>query len=193
MTKTLIIHGLDGSPAPHWQHWWAGSEHDAIVLDLPQPSCPDPHVWEIELAGAVLRHPGSVLVGHSLGAVLIARVLAKWPQLNIRAALLVAPAQTEGAARIGHFGPIPTQRLAIPATLVASRNDPWMSFARARSLAASLGANFIDMGFAGHINVASGFGPWPQGRALRDDLLMQSTPAPSGNKRPPTHLQGVAL
>lgn len=192
MTKTLIIHGLDGSSAPHWQHWWAASEHDAIMVDLPQPSKPDPRLWEIELAGAVLRHPGSVLVGHSLGAVLIARVLAKWPQLNIRAALLVAPAETEGAARIGHFGPIPTPCFDVPATLVASSNDPWMGFARARSLAASFGAGFVDMGFAGHINVASGFGPWPQGRALRDNLLMQSTPAPVATKLPPSHWQGVA-
>jgi len=32
------------------------------------------------------------------------------------------------------------------------------------------GADFIDMGEAGHINVASGYGPWPEGRALRDLL-----------------------
>ncbi len=192
MTKTLIIHGLDGSPAPHWQHWWAASEHDAILVDLPSPAKPDPRLWEIELAGTVLRHPGAILVGHSLGAVLIARVLAKWPQLNIRAALLVAPAETEGATRIGHFGPIPTPRFDVPATLVASRNDPWMSYSRARSLAASFGAGFFDMGFAGHINVASGFGPWQQGRALRDDLLAQSAPAPLSPNLPLSQWQGVA-
>jgi hypothetical protein len=30
-------------------------------------------------------------------------------------------------------------------------------------LAADLGAQFLDAGAAGHINVASGHGPWPEG------------------------------
>jgi hypothetical protein len=34
------------------------------------------------------------------------------------------------------------------------------------------------MGEAGHVNVASGFGPWPEGRALRD--LIWSLPALPG-------------
>lgn len=176
MTKTLIVHGLDGSPAPHWQHWWVGSEHDAIPVELSVPERPVPAVWEIELAGMILRHPDSILVGHSLGAVLIARLLATWPHLRVRAALLVAPAETEGADRIGHFGSIPQIRLDVPTTLVASRNDPWMRFDRARHLARSWGSDLIDAGFAGHINVASGHGPWAYGKKLRDDLILRSTP-----------------
>jgi hypothetical protein len=43
-----------------------------------------------------------------------------------------------------------------------------MAQPRARWLAKRWGAEFVDMGEAGHINVASGFGPWPEGRALRD-------------------------
>lgn len=177
MTKTLIVHGLDGSAAPHWQHWWAMTEHDAVMVELTDPDRPVPAVWEIELAGMILRHPDSILVGHSLGAVLIARLLARWPHLRVRAALLVAPAETEGAARIGQFGPIPETRLGVPLTVVASRNDPWMSFARASRLADVWGGEMMDMGFAGHINVASGFGPWPLGKELRDDLLLRTTPA----------------
>lgn len=104
MTKTLIVPGLDGSPAPHWQHWWAATDPAALMVDLTDPAHPAPEVWEADLAGAILHHPGAVLVGHSLGAVLIARLLTRWPQLRVRAALLVAPAETEGAARIGAFG-----------------------------------------------------------------------------------------
>lgn len=182
MTKTLIVPGLDGSPAPHWQDWWARSEHNALMVDLSSPEAPVPAVWEIELAGAILRHPGSILVGHSLGAVLIARLLASWPHLRVRGALLVAPAETrqaqaEAASRIAAFGPMPEARLGVPAMVVASRNDPWMNFSRARQLAVSWGAELFDMGFAGHINVASGFGPWPLGRDLRDDLMLRSAPA----------------
>lgn len=92
MTKTLIVPGLDGSPAPHWQDWWAATDPKALMVDLPDPDRPVPAVWEIELASMILRHPDSILVGHSLGAVLIARLLATWPHLRVRAALLVAPA-----------------------------------------------------------------------------------------------------
>jgi uncharacterized protein len=171
MTKTLIVPGLDGSPAPHWQHWWAATDPRALMVDLSDPNRPSPAVWEAELASTILHHPDCVLVGHSLGAVLVARILTKWPQLRVRAALLVAPAETKGSDRIGHFGPIPERPLGVLARVVASRNDPWMPFPRAASLAKSWEADLVDLGHAGHINVASGFGPWLGGKRLRDDLL----------------------
>lgn len=171
MTKTLIVHGLDGSPDPHWQHWWAMTDSAAIVVNLPNPSRPSPAEWEVELASVILRHPDSILVGHSLGAVLIARVLSTWPQLRARGALLVAPAETQGNDRIGQFGAIPERPLGLPSAVVASRNDPWMGFDRAGQLARNWGADLVDLGQAGHINVASGFGPWPQGKDLRNGLL----------------------
>jgi uncharacterized protein len=184
MTKTLIVAGLDGSPTPHWQHWWTMTDPNAIEVDLSNASQPVRSVWEIELASMILRHPDSILVGHSLGSVLIAQLLSKWPHLKVRGALLVAPAETHGNDRIGHFGAIPEQRLGIPTTLVASRNDPWMSFGRARHLAAAWGSEMLDIGFAGHINVEAGFGPWPAGKRLRDHLLSpHATPAPAAQDR----------
>jgi predicted alpha/beta hydrolase family esterase len=183
MTKTLIVPGLDGSPAPHWQHWWAATDPRALMVDLTDPARPRPAVWETELASMILHHPDCVLVGHSLGSVLEARILTRWPQLKVRAALLVAPAETQGSDRIGHFGPIPEQPLGVPATLVASRNDPWMRFARASALARAWDAGLRDLGHAGHINVASGFGPWAGGKALRDELILKTTVQPHGPAR----------
>lgn len=180
MTKTLIVPGLDGSPDPHWQHWWAATDPKALMVDLSNPDRPVPAVWEIELASMILQHPDSILVGHSLGAVLIARLLATWPHLRIRGALLVAPAETQGNDRIGQFGAIPELRLDVPTTVVASRNDPWMSFARATHLARAWGSDLVDLGHAGHVNVASGFGPWARGKALRDAVLAASAEAGAG-------------
>ncbi|OYU40780.1 MAG: hypothetical protein CFE33_01445 [Pseudorhodobacter sp. PARRP1] len=173
MVRTLLVPGLDGSPAPHWQDWWAATDSSALMVELTDPQNPNPQRWESELAGAILRHPDAVLVGHSLGAVLISRVLTAWPQLQVCGALLVAPAEPEGCDRIHRFAPLHEAALHVPATVVASRNDPWMSFNRARQLAKSWRADLIDLGFAGHINVASGFGPWPAGKLLRTDLLAQ--------------------
>lgn len=189
MSKTLIVPGLEGSPAPHWQHWWAATDPSALMVDLSDPARPSPAVWEAELASMILHHPDCVLVGHSLGAVLIARMLARWPQLKVRAAMLVAPAETRGSDRIGHFGPIPETRFDIPTKVVASRNDPWMSFGRAAELTREWGSDLVDLGHAGHINVASGFGPWANGKFIRDSLL-SATAAPMS---PPFPNRRVAL
>ncbi|HEY0213283.1 MAG TPA: alpha/beta hydrolase [Paenirhodobacter sp.] len=176
MARTLLVAGLDASPAPHWQHWWAMTDPAALTVELSDPHRPVRARWEAELAGMVLQHPDSILVGHSLGAVLIARVLSNWPQLRVRAALLVAPAETRGNDRIGQFGPVPETALPVPATVVISRNDPWMDYRRACDLAALWGADPVDLGHAGHINVAAGYGPWPLGKVLRDRLLQRTTP-----------------
>lgn len=183
MAKILLVPGLDGSPAPHWQQWWAATEALAHMVDLSDPKHPEPHRWEAELAGTILRHPGAVLVGHSLGAVLITRVLTTWPQLDVAAALLVAPADPEGHPRIAGFGPLREGPLHVPARLVASRNDPWMALNRARHLAQRWQADLTDLGLAGHINVASGFGPWAQGKHLCSALLQPPTP-PAALNRP---------
>ena len=131
------------------------------------------------MAGAILNHPGCILVGHSLGAVLAARILTRWPQLKVSAALLVAPANPDCSRRLASFVGLPDRPLGVPATLVASRNDPWMSFGQSRHLANAWVAELVDIGFAGHINVASGFGPWPAALTLRDDLAHRAgLPAP---------------
>ena len=174
MAKTLILPGLDGSPAPHWQHWWAATDPSAIMVEQSDWHSPNPRAWETEAAGQILHHPGCILVGHSLGAVLATRLLTRWPQLNIAAALLVAPADTQLSDRISDFGPLTRAPLQVPSILVASQNDPWMSYASARGHAENWGSELVDLGMAGHINVASGFGPWPGGKLLRDRLLARA-------------------
>lgn len=168
--RTLILPGLGGSPEPHWQHWWAATDPAALTVEQVDWNSPCPELWEAELAGVLLHHPDAILVGHSLGAVLIARILARWPQIRVAGALLIAPAEPARDSRIARFGPIPDRPLGVPAIVAASRNDPWMDFSRSRALAGSWGASLVDLGFAGHVNVESGFGPWPQAMALRDSL-----------------------
>ena len=182
MTKTLIVPGLDGSPAPHWQDWWARTDPTAMLLDMGDTARPVREVWEATLAVQIMAHPDSILVGHSLGAVTIAHLLGRWPGLRVRAALLVAPADPAASERTARFGALPRQRFDVPAIVVASRNDPWMPFDRARQAAELWGAALHDIGHAGHVNAAAGFGPWPAGKALRDQLLAQ-TARPSALRR----------
>lgn len=199
MTKTLIVPGLDGSPAPHWQDWWARTDPTAMMLDMGDTARPVREVWEATLAVHIMAHPDSILVGHSLGAVTIAHLLVRRPGLRVRAALLVAPADPAASDRTARFGTLPRQRFDVPATVVASRNDPWMPFDQARQVAELWGAEVHDIGHAGHINAASGFGPWAGGKDLRDRLLAR-TARPSALRRlfgtrapsPLRHAQGLA-
>jgi predicted alpha/beta hydrolase family esterase len=59
-----------------------------------------------------------------------------------------------------------------------------MSFGRAAHLAKVWGSDLVDLGYAGHINVASGFGPWAKGKALRDDLFLAAADQPVRLPRP---------
>ena len=65
-------------------------------------------------------------------------------------ALMVAPADGARMARadaaFSSFAEMPTARLPFPSILVASRDDPYMSFAASRSFAAGWGAALVDAG-----------------------------------------------
>lgn len=182
MTKTLIIPGLDGSPAPHWQNWWARTDPNAMLVDMPAPHRPVREAWEAALAVTVIKHPNSILVGHSLGSVIIAQLLANWPDLKVRGAILVAPADASKCDRAKGFGHFPKASFDVPSVLVASRNDPWMPYDQAEDLAETWGSELVDLGHAGHINVASGYGPWAGGKLIRDNLIEQ-TARPSTIRR----------
>jgi hypothetical protein len=106
-----------------------------------------------------------ILVGHSLGSVTIAHWAFHYGR-KIVGALLVAPSDTE-APRFPEgttgFKPLPTRRLPFSSILIASTDDPFLSFERARELAEMWGSKLVSIGAKGHINVASGFGTWPEG------------------------------
>ena len=74
--------------------------------------------------------------------------------------MLVAPAEP-GKFEVEER--IPTRDLGVPSMLVASRNDPFMSFRRAEHWASIWHSELVDIGEAGHINAESGFGGWPYG------------------------------
>jgi predicted alpha/beta hydrolase family esterase len=171
---TLIIPGIDGSPEGHLQAWWADTDPNATLVEQDDWRAPVPEAWEARLASAIRRRPGSILVAHSLGCLLVARLLRRWKHAPVRAALLVAPADPALNARIGMFEIEAQDALGVPAMVVCSRNDPWMGFEKATSIAAAWGAEFVDMDQSGHINIASGHGPWPEGRELHATLVRRA-------------------
>jgi hypothetical protein len=68
-------------------------------------------------------------------------------------------------------------RLPFPSRLIGSSNDPHCSIARAQAFAAAWGSDLSIIANAGHINTASGHGPWPEG-LLTFGLFLKSLGPP---------------
>jgi predicted alpha/beta hydrolase family esterase len=189
MADVLIIPGLGGSGEHHWQTHLERSNPGAKRVYQDDWDNPELPYWLDRVAAVVARTPGAVLVAHSLGCPLVAHLAHRRPHLPIAAALLVAPADVDSARHtpehIRAFAPIPLGRLPFRSIVVGSRNDPYMSFARAREVAFAWGAGFVDAGAVGHINVASGFGPWPDGARLLAQLIGAADAEPERLPREP--------
>lgn len=167
---TLILPGWQGSGPEHWQAHWLDLIDKTVLVRQRDWHHPDLDDWLEAAVEAIEQHPNPILVGHSLGAILIAHLSNRYPDLLIAGALLVAPAdvdnQADKAPALASFAPIPTGPFRFPAIVVGSRNDPWMPSARARILARMWEAEYVDAGRAGHINAAADLGAWPEGQRL---------------------------
>jgi predicted alpha/beta hydrolase family esterase len=90
-----------------------------------------------------------------------------FPAGVVRGALLVSLPDVEEAPDLPEavrtFAPVPRDPLPFPSLLVASRTDPYCAYDRADDFAHAWGSLTVDAGESGHINVASGHGPWPEG------------------------------
>jgi predicted alpha/beta hydrolase family esterase len=168
--KILIVPGLHGSGDGHWQTWWRQDNLDALLVEQDDWANPDAARWLYRLERAVAANPRALIVAHSLGSVLAARLASSSVAPLVGGALLVAPADINRTAslhrRTYEFGEMPRDPLPFPSLVVASRDDVYMSFRKALDLAAAWRSPVHDLGYAGHINIASGFGRWTGGYAL---------------------------
>lgn len=167
MAETLIIPGLRNSGPTHWQSWFEDrlpAARRVFQADWERPVLSD---WAAQVRAAIDASPGEVwLVAHSFGC-LAAVTAGFFRPGRIRGALLVAPADPE---RFGEPAVLLEGRLAFPSIVVSSTTDPWVASSVAERWAARWGSDSINVGDAGHINVDSGHGPWPQGLEFLDRL-----------------------
>ena len=176
----VIIPGWGDSGPGHWQTLWEAALPGARRVtqrDWERPACAD-WVAALDQVIAACEAP-PVLVAHSLGCLAVVH-WATTHDRPVAGALLAAPSDAERKEfppTITGFAPVPTPRFRFPSVVAASVNDPFMQQARARTLAAAWGSRFVDVGRCGHINTASGFGPWPDGEALLKSLLAEIDPA----------------
>ena len=165
--EILIIPGLGGSGPDHWQSRWQNRLSTARRVIQQDWSAPRRDAWVPTLERAIKesRRP-VVIVAHSLGVIAFLHA-ARGARDKIAGAFLVAPPSgrviLEFPSVDSDFLPIPRARLSFPSVLIAGADDPYAEAGFAEALAADIGARFIDAGAVGHINVASGHGPWPEG------------------------------
>ena len=182
----LTVPGLGGSGPGHWQSEWEARLPGCRRVDLGLWEDPHRNTWVNKLNLAIQRAEGPVvLAAHSLGCLAVAW-WAEYEQPGgpvdggkVIGALLVAPPDVEERPldrRLPRFAPVPESTLPFPAILVASRNDPYLTMAQARTLARRWDARLADAGEAGHINAASDLGDWAFGRLLLNTLLPRPLP-----------------
>lgn len=174
----VIVPGLRDHVPDHWQTRLAEDlervrtvpplEHDRLSLPA-RVAALDRVLSEVD--GPV------VLVAHSAGVM----ITVHWAQQagrEIHSALLATPADVETPFPPGYptadelnrhgWQPIPRRRLAFPSIVAASTTDPLASFRRVAGMAEAWGSRLVDLGDVGHLNPASGFGPWDRaGELLR--------------------------
>ena len=173
----LIVPGLGNSGPGHWQRRWAERFSTARVVEQEEWDEPEvgPWVYAIEREIMLATRP-VVLIAHSLGVsatVIAARRLA---DTKVRGAFLVSAPDLELNPNVPvearPFVP-PRDPLPFPSMLIASSSDPLCSVERAAEFATCWGSDFHLAGDAGHINVASGHGPWPEGLMMFTRLMQR--------------------
>jgi predicted alpha/beta hydrolase family esterase len=176
--RVLIVPGLHGSPEDHWQSWLTRQYRLCTRVEVSDWSTPDLLAWSTAIHHAIDQHPDTIwiAVAHSFGCLglthhLHNRQARHRPGLNgIAAALMVAPASP---LKFALESLVVDKALGIPCSLIASENDPWLSLQEARTLSKHWCCDLINKGKVGHINVASGFGPWPWIRQKTDTLIRE--------------------
>ncbi len=171
----VLVPGFKNSPAEHWQTLWEQKTPLFSRISMSRWDVRDIHYWidAINRQLSVCEKP-VILIGHSLGALAAACVLAETPP-EVAGAMFVAPAEP---MRFEAEDIIPHHRLDRPTVLVASHDDQLISLGRTKQLAATWGSAWVDLGNAGHINAESGFGRWPYGLTILADLVERIEQAP---------------
>jgi uncharacterized protein len=176
----VLVPGWHGSGAAHWQAIWRAENPHWRWVEQGDWDSPDCGQWVSRLDEVVDDCAGSVvIVAHSLGCLAFAHWASSARERvrrKVEGGFLVAPTDVErenSPREFRGFSPVPKYRIPVPTMLIASENDPCMTLPRAKRLGVLWKSILVNAGAAGHINVASGHGPWPEGRTLLSGFVRE--------------------
>jgi predicted alpha/beta hydrolase family esterase len=160
----LIVPGFKDSGPEHWQTWLEQKVPNAARVEGIDWDSPVLATWAGQVRDALARAPQPLrVVAHSFGCLAAVVAAADRPD-QVAELILAAPADP---ARFDFTGlkpdiarastwslanVLPLRDLNVNGCIIASRNDPWLSFEQAEQLADSWGLALHDAGAAGHIN-----------------------------------------
>jgi predicted alpha/beta hydrolase family esterase len=167
----LMIPGWAGSGPDHWQSRWEAKLSTARRVQQEDWHKPHRAQWAANIVAAVAASSRPVvLVAHSAGVSSVAHAFAGRPVevagRVVGAFLVAAPSERALHAIPGmpaDFAAHAREKLPFRSVLAASETDPYCTYDEAQELAGAWGAEISNAGDAGHINAASGHGPWPEG------------------------------
>ena len=164
----LIVPGLRNSDENHWQSLWQAQLPSSKRIHVDDWATPSLEKWTAGIRAelAKLDKP-AVLIAHSFGTLASASIAAEFPE-KIAALFLVAPADPDKFS-IAHL--LPQKILPVPAKMIASSNDPWLTESKAAYWALLWSADFLRLKNVGHINSESQLGLWPEGIRELNGLL----------------------
>lgn len=169
--RVIVIHGTMGSPEGNWFPWLTQQlgERGIEVLcpALPTPEGQDLEGWLTAFRRAVgALHESDILVGHSIGAAFVLRVLEQSP-VFVRAAVLVAPFSR--SLGLPAFDTLNASFISAPFRwgrirkgarqffVFAGDNDPYVPLAYSEDIAGALDIPTQVVPGGGHLNAESGY------------------------------------
>ncbi|MFF3409236.1 RBBP9/YdeN family alpha/beta hydrolase [Streptomyces sp. NPDC002742] len=180
----VIVPGLRDHVPDHWQTLLADrlTEAGRTVRTVPPLTEDalnrDARVAALDKVVSEIEGP-VVLVAHSAGVI----TTVHWAQgstAQVRGALLATPPDFETPLPDGYprpevlaengWTPVPRTPLPFPSIVAVSSNDPLGTVERVTELARDWGSALVDLGEVGHLNPASGHGPWPRAEELLREI-----------------------
>lgn len=160
--NAYIFHGTDGTPQENWFPWLKEKlDNVGIVTEVPQlsiPNHPNINTWLTE-ASSFRTGPETILIGHSLGAVLILRMLERGHKA--KAVYLVAPFLNDldwGVLRDSLFFADTfdwnlIKKQCSHFEVFASKNDPYVSVENVQKVADNLEVDSQILDVERHFNM----------------------------------------
>ncbi|MCE2570454.1 RBBP9/YdeN family alpha/beta hydrolase [Motilimonas eburnea] len=179
MTITIVnVPGYTNAGPQHWQTYIEKKFKHTVRVQQQDWLSPVRQTWIDGLEQTLSQVSGKVvLVGHSCGANTIVQWAQQHNNANVIGALLVAPADIDSASAVKAIQvqrPQAIQALWFPSILAYSDNDAHARPEVSEHFAQCWGSELAFFKGADHFHTEAGFGDWPAGDALIEQLAGQA-------------------
>lgn len=170
----IILHGLNGSPEGHWQHFLYDDlkkrGEKLFFPQFPKNDRPDLNIW-IKYLDKFRNHihENTVIIAHSMGVILWLHYIQKRANIRVKKCILVAPPSKDFLDK-GDFTRSFSEfvldrelfhKINKNSLLIATDNDQYCIPRAQVIFGKGLGIDYLPLpSEAKHINVSSGYGKW---------------------------------